>query len=126
MLVFVYGSLKEGFGNHRLISSFKKIGEGTIEGKMYSLGAFPAVVLDKENPDLIHGEIYDVNTESGLERLDMLEGYRPNEKNNFYDRVEVKCTFTDNTKKNVLVYVMHKKSLRLMDKPYIESGIWTH
>lgn len=81
--VFVYGSLKEGYGNHRLLSTSEKVAEYVTPPiyTLHDLGAFPAVTLKGDTP--ITGEIYEVNDEV-FKRLDMLEGYP-----HFYDRVEI-------------------------------------
>ena len=43
--VFVYGTLKEGFGNNRLLKDSQKISEDAVEGfVMYHMGGFPGVV----------------------------------------------------------------------------------
>lgn len=75
--IFVYGSLKAGFGNHRFltdsefIGSFKTLDRDFI---MVSLGSFPAVCFDKhEGGCQIEGEVYRVDDET-LADLDRLEG----------------------------------------------------
>ena len=124
MLIFVYGSLKKGFYNHRLISNFNKIGEGTVKGTMYDLGSFPALCLEPDKY-LIKGEIYDVNTVEGLMALDRLEGYNPNNANSFYDRVKVNCQMDDGTTREVSVYVQKPNSYFLRVSKIVESGVWT-
>lgn len=81
---FVYGTLKKGHGNHRLLRSAEFLGRAYVEGpwKMTNLGAFPAVV-SSETPSRIFGEVYLINTEI-LGALDLLEGYP-----HFYTRTKV-------------------------------------
>lgn len=73
-LVFVYGTLKKGQGNHGLLRDANFIGRGhTMKPnyQMYSLGPFPGVVLgDRE----IYGEVYMVDSKA-MSRLDHLEGH---------------------------------------------------
>ena len=77
--VFVYGSLKRGFGNHSLLAMSKFHGcPSTAEDcyHMNSLGAFPAVTTvsdDSENGYSISGELYTVDSAT-LRKLDQLEG----------------------------------------------------
>ena len=77
--VFVYGSLKRGFGNHDLLAKSKFHGSlNTAEDcyHMNSLGAFPAVTTvsdDCENGYSISGELYTVDSAT-LRKLDQLEG----------------------------------------------------
>lgn len=75
-LVFVYGTLKKGYGNHRLLelSSSKHIADAmTFEAKytMESLGGCPGVY--KNGDEAIWGEVYEVS-DLGLKSLDSLEG----------------------------------------------------
>lgn len=81
-LVAVYGSLKEGFGNHRVLGDSELVGSQWLSGwDMYSMGSFPAIVPGE---GYISVEIYQVGSDSIAGNLDMLEGYP-----SFYNRVEV-------------------------------------
>ena len=75
--VFVYGSLKTGFGNHDCLDGSKFLGNALTEYDcyvMHSYGAFPAVSAVEEGPAyFISGELYLVSR-STLEVLDRLEG----------------------------------------------------
>lgn len=125
MLVFVYGSLKKGFYNHPLISQFKQIAKGKINGRMYSLGSFPAIVLSDDPSDVVVGEVYDVTTDVGLRRLDRLEGYDPNSNFNFYTRSEVKCMTDDGRQLDVMVYhFLDDRQMSLRQRRRVEDGIW--
>jgi gamma-glutamylcyclotransferase (GGCT)/AIG2-like uncharacterized protein YtfP len=72
-LVFVYGSLKEGFGNHGILEGSEFICSTRTKGRSYrmiSLDAFPAVLRGGKNA--ISGELYQVDLMTML-YLDMLE-----------------------------------------------------
>jgi gamma-glutamylcyclotransferase (GGCT)/AIG2-like uncharacterized protein YtfP len=87
MKVFVYGTLKQGHGNHHLLSKAKFIGEAEIKGwELYNLGYYPGL---KEGPEdsVVKGEVYQIDGAT-LERLDGLEGYR-NSSNDHYIRIIV-------------------------------------
>ena len=77
--VFVYGSLKSGFGNHRLLEDSNAEFLGTTYTKdtnflMFSFGAFPAVVKNEEfGYGAVEGELYLVD-QITMFKLDMLEG----------------------------------------------------
>lgn len=83
--VFVYGTLKRGIHNHRLLETSDFFGEAyTVDTfRMYQTG-FPVIFMS-DHPDAksVFGEVYDVDDET-LERLDQLEsaGY-------MYDRRQV-------------------------------------
>lgn len=71
--VFVYGSLKKGFGNHGVIRNGEFVGEGVTANpawNMFSMGGFPGVVRGDKR---LSGEVYIVD-EEGLRHLDQLEG----------------------------------------------------
>jgi len=75
--VFVYGSLKQGRGNHSLLLEANYIGSRLTSEEIYhmiSFGAFPGVIKNSENGEAaaINGELYEVD-KSTLERLDRLE-----------------------------------------------------
>lgn len=72
--VFVYGSLRKGEYNRGVVEPhiLNTLGEGCIQGQMVSLGAYPAVLLDK--PGIVVGEWLRV-TARGMAALDRLEGY---------------------------------------------------
>lgn len=90
--VFVYGTLKNGHGNHRLLarSGSKYLGRCFIEGryKMLSLGGFPGIVSSGQVPmNRVVGEVYQVD-EDTLQSLDWLEGHPK-----FYERRKVPTPF---------------------------------
>lgn len=74
--VFVYGTLKQGFGNHSLLEGSQFLGAGIIKDsnlKLVDLGFCPAVVRTSEEAyDGIAGELYSVSRKT-LRRLDILE-----------------------------------------------------
>lgn len=79
MLLFVYGTLKQGKANHGILRSdpaTKFIGPGSTYDRfaMYSAGGFPVVVEGEYSKQTfrVEGEVYDV-TEKMLARLDILE-----------------------------------------------------
>jgi len=81
---FVYGSLKEGLGNHGLLAKSTLEGIDAIKGdfKMVSLGGFPGVLesIDYEEA-LITVESYRINDQT-LASLDSLES-----EGDFYHRL---------------------------------------
>lgn len=90
MYVFVYGTLKQGYGNHRLLKG-KSLYMG--EAELLDYGVFPLPygfpgILPKEG-EIVKGELYSID-EQVLNGLDCLEGfYEPNHPHNMYERVEV-------------------------------------
>ncbi|MBW4529309.1 MAG: gamma-glutamylcyclotransferase [Aphanothece saxicola GSE-SYN-MK-01-06B] len=71
-LVFVYGTLKRGHGNHHWLGEAPFQGEAVLpDVVLHDLGPFPMAVPGE---GLVQGEVYAVDA-TGLARLDRLEGY---------------------------------------------------
>lgn len=84
--VVVYGTLKQGYGNHVLLRNAEYVGRVRLYGKYTMLdGMFPIVLNDKIGTasGAVHGELYVVD-EDTLRALDHLEGHP-----NFYKRIRV-------------------------------------
>lgn len=81
--VFVYGTLKKAYHNHKwYLEGANDLGPATIEGLMFHLGAFPAINL-AESFSTIHGEVYEVTWEQ-ITAMDHLEGVN----HGFYSRIQ--------------------------------------
>jgi gamma-glutamylcyclotransferase (GGCT)/AIG2-like uncharacterized protein YtfP len=84
-VVFVYGTLRKGYGNHRLLEEGNAffIGDAVTEEK-YKLTASGIPFVSKSEPICqIKGELYNVDGPT-LRRLDQLEGHP-----NFYYREQI-------------------------------------
>jgi gamma-glutamylaminecyclotransferase len=116
--VAVYGSLRKGLSNHRLLEQSKFLGtfETPPEYSMYSIGlAFPG--LKSNGSTSIVMEVYEVD-EYTLGRLDMLEGYRKGaEDSNHYNKKTMQSPFGE-----VAWYEYNKP---ITDKIKVEEGDWT-
>lgn len=112
--VFVYGSLKRGFGNHRLLADAKFISEHSLTGPytMVSLGGFPGVVCTPGHERTIHGELYVVD-QTTLDSLDLLEGHP-----HFYERRKIVQT----PYKRAWIYLLSEGYCR--GNNVVESGNW--
>lgn len=84
ILVAVYGSLRRGMGNHRLLTSSEQLTTERIKGfDMFSLGGYPFI---KPGDGEITIEVYAVDSHT-FRRLDSLEGYP-----SFYNRMLVQTS----------------------------------
>jgi gamma-glutamylaminecyclotransferase len=74
-LVFVYGTLKRGFGNHGLLSG--QVFEGEAETgpgfELYALDGYPGMVAAPGAAGRVTGEVWSVDA-ACLAQLDELEG----------------------------------------------------
>ena len=109
--VAVYGSLRQGLGNHRLLASSKFLGEDISqpEWKMYSLGGFPGIVKGNSEVTL---EVYEVDKDT-FESLDWLEGYPT-----FYNRRVINTTYGD-----AWVYYLNEPD-NYENHGVVETGDW--
>ena len=85
--VFVYGTLKKGFGNHRLLAEAEYVGPACVKGHLISLGGFPGLIYNPH--EVTQGEVYRVTSATQWERLDRLEGFNkeaPSAGSNMYLR----------------------------------------
>lgn len=115
--VAVYGSLRRGMGNHGLLARAIGTGGATflyservkLPVKMYSCGAYPALVPDAKTHG-VYLEVFAVNKET-LAQLDRLEGYP-----RLYDRAEMLVRETD----LCWVYYMRQAPSEVV----VETGNW--
>jgi gamma-glutamylaminecyclotransferase len=73
--VFVYGTLKRGQRNHRLLQDQEFLGQArTLPGyRLYDCGRYPALVEDSKNGLAVWGEVWKVS-EPVLRQMDEYEG----------------------------------------------------
>ena len=117
MKVFVYGTLKKGYGNHRLLESVNAslLGPDVIAGRLYSGPWFPMLVAPEELGELVEGEVYEIPEEhesAALLRLDTLEGVP-----HLYQRIET----TTAKGHKVFAYLWMRPTEGLMHLP---EGKW--
>jgi gamma-glutamylcyclotransferase (GGCT)/AIG2-like uncharacterized protein YtfP len=97
-LVFFYGTLMAGFDRRRragIDDKLRYIGRGVIQGALFDLGLYPALVAANEGR--VWGEVYEM-TESPtvLAALDDIEGYRHDDPDrSLYTRAQTDVTLPD-------------------------------
>jgi len=110
MLVFVYGTLKRGHGNHHWLLGAPFQGAAMLAGVvLHDLGPFPMAV---PGDGLVRGEVYEVDG-AGLARLDQLEGYP-----RLYERRQM--TLADGR----MVWVYLGRPHQVRNVPLIANGLW--
>jgi gamma-glutamylcyclotransferase (GGCT)/AIG2-like uncharacterized protein YtfP len=82
ILLFVYGTLKQGFSRHQALSGQRYLGTATTKSEyaMYTLGGYPCLLNKSlcekrgvEANTFVYGELYEVDQEC-LSELDRIEG----------------------------------------------------
>jgi gamma-glutamylcyclotransferase (GGCT)/AIG2-like uncharacterized protein YtfP len=99
--LFVYGTLKRGSRNpwaRRLWSAAAFLGKAVLPGRLYDLGAFPALVETGEEDAVVHGELAGLPGPELLRDLDAYEGAQ-------YERVLRRVRLEDGTEHEAWVYV---------------------
>lgn len=110
--VFVYGSLKKGFGNHEwCLGKADMLGEAETlpQYSLFSLGSFPGV--RKGGVTAIQGELYDVSRDE-LDSLDSLEGHP-----SFYKREVI-----ETSEGEAWIYLLPEDEYG--EHETIPSGVW--
>ena len=115
ILISVYGSLRKGLGNHRLLENAKYLGDFETEPKfsLYSLGGYPG--LKTEGTTSVVMEVYEV-TPIEANRIDQLEGYTPGREATFYDKIPIDTPYGE---ASVYIYVD-----KIPESKLVESGDW--
>ena len=76
--LFVYGTLKSDFDRRAanyLRSKSELVGPGKINGALYDLGSYPALVLNGGQEEFVYGEVYCLNDPATVfQVLDRYEG----------------------------------------------------
>jgi len=117
--VAVYGTLKKGFSNHRMMT----LARGEYQWKDYvqfnKMGTcwFPMLKFSKNSNKWLEVEIYNVPI-TGIEwPLDGLEWYVPNSEYNLYNRIKVETK----SGKKVWVYEIEEDIEDVSDNYFIEK-----
>ena len=117
--VFVYGTLRRGERND--IARYRPrplfVGEASVDGRLYDLGAYPGIVLGTGG--LVVGEVYRIT--AGVEAaLDILEEVKADGSGEYRKR-DVPVVMGEQTLR-CLVYEIHPE--RLVGRHLIASGDW--
>ena len=118
VLLFVYGTLLQGFSNHQVIEGSTFVGPAVTENQftMYSNGYYPAIT--KIERYHVIGEVYEIDSET-FKNCDFLEGY--NEKHpekGLYDREQIDVILIE-TGHSVRAWVYFQKDTKAQDRMYL-------
>lgn len=114
--VFVYGTLKQGHGNHRLLESSELVGKATAEGiAIHAAKHSPFPFAMRSTKQTAHGEVYKINNFT-LNKLDKLEGTPC-----FYQRETTLCHLASGEQIECWIYLSPRHAKQL---PILRNGIW--
>ena len=112
--IFVYGTLRRGFHNHKLLSTSEYLGTAKTVEKftMFSRG-IPFVSRSKKLCQ-ITGELYRVS-DSVLSSVDSLESYYPDSpESSWYQRQEIDLITSDGSQKRAYIYFNDNEKGRII------------
>ncbi len=120
---FVYGTLKRGQSNYRLIAeAVRVVTPATVAGRLYDLGPFPAL---GPGDDRVRGELLLIEPTllaHTLTVLDELEGYRPTDpRGSIYVRQVVDAVTNDGEGIAANAYFYNRDTAALR---YLPTGEW--
>lgn len=126
--IFVYGTLKKGFSNYKIIKDiYKECYKAEAKGKIFDYrDTFPAMILGN---GIVKGELYVFNDLSKImPKIDYIEGYEGEEnENNLYDRIIIDV-YLPEVDKIVKSYVYVFRDIQEIyceeGFTFIESGEW--
>ena len=118
--VFIYGSLKKGFYNHLpcRMDEGEFLGEASVSGaQLFSLGAYPCVILTADEADKIHGEVYELpdHIVAPIDEMELGAGYV---------KKQIRTSISSDEKNDTLIYVYRGERLEDLKSRRVESGKW--
>lgn len=118
VLYAVYGTLRQGFGNNRLLQNehSQYLGTQTLEApfRMVAMGGFPGMIYTgADTPwNRITIEVFRVSNPGVEKRLDMLEGYP-----GWYDKQTIETEWGT-------AFIYTQTEAQVGKNPPVESGDW--
>ena len=119
--VLVYGTLRKGHSNHRLLHNAEYVDTRILPLPfvMKHLGGFPGLLPGLHTDNKITCELYRV-TDTTFQSLDYLEGYP-----SFYNRTLIEVGIDDETERYVDAWIYYLEDEEYYQHyPEIESGDW--
>lgn len=116
--LFVYGTLLPGLCLHHAMQGSTSLGRGRIEGLLYNLGSYPAVI---PGSGIVWGEVFEVNPEV-LVALDAIEAFYPDAPadKSEYIREEITVHMGEPTIESTAFFYRFNRCIR--GKYFIEHG----
>lgn len=104
MKIAVYGTLRKGFGNHRVLGDSKLIDSGLTKEKYKLTASGIPFVTQNEKISNVRVEVYEVS-DAQLPIVDGLEGYNPkNHEGSWYKRTPISVTLDNGDDVEASIY----------------------
>ncbi len=101
-IVFLYGTLRKNCSNHFRMAGAEFLGAGSVDGKIYKVGWYPALICGIEGK--VRGEVYSVSKDL-LIRLDRFEGiYSQSKHAHEYHRIRQDVSMDDQGSKQAWLW----------------------
>jgi gamma-glutamylcyclotransferase (GGCT)/AIG2-like uncharacterized protein YtfP len=107
-LVFAYGTLKDSRRLRAMlkdVSRWRIVGSGTVQGRLYDTGPYPAFGMSDDSADRVPGVL--VKLESGADALARLDEYEDVD-HGLYERRRMPVRVDDATTHDAWVYVYRR------------------
>ena len=108
MLIFVYGTFCKGLSRNSVLKDAKHLGIASCKGNLIDIGSYPALI---QGDGKVIGEIYQIDPDVILQRLDEIEGYNEhNEIGSYYVRRKTAATlFSNGATVDAAIYFYNQK-----------------
>lgn len=107
--LFVYGTLMSGMAASHLLSDIARpVGRGRVQGRLYDLGEYPALVPGGPG-DTVWGEIYRILRPANIRQIDRYEGFDPSRPAPLYRREATWVTLEDGASLQAWAYVYNRR-----------------
>ncbi len=127
--LFVYGSLLPGLRPRAMAGALAGCidrGPGSVPGRLYDLGPYPAAVLDSRAAARVHGRVFELPADRDvLAVLDRYEGFAPaNPADSLYLRVAQRVDRDDGGNSMCWVYVYNRDPGAAPEVPGGDYAAW--
>jgi len=120
--VFVYGTLKRGYQNHRLLRECEYVTEGYARGcPLVDLGGYPGMIVAScDNAEFAEGEIYKLPEDVRMARAILSSLDRLEQEGRLYKRVTMSIG-TAGESIECITYLL----MMPLRTTFVEGGCWT-
>ncbi|MGH9549837.1 MAG: gamma-glutamylcyclotransferase family protein [Terriglobales bacterium] len=125
--LFVYGTLEPAHAPAEIAAAvrhLRRVGSGSVRGRLYDLGDFPGAVVSRTSPSVIKGKVFELpEDEQVLSSIDTYEGFDPNHpQGSLFVRKRWPVTLADGSRMTCWIYTYNRKP---GDARLIPSGSYT-